>query len=592
MSVIQKIILWFLCLTLIPVLLTGGLIYAGFSRSIKQKALEQLEYIATIQEHRTEDALHQNQERLEGLTSRYILPVTLDRYNSLHKPEDRDLLNRSLDGVQSQIASFRYISLLNPKGSVVASTLPSDIGSSYANRDYFIEGSQRSNVTSFFFTDNQGALRVHLVGPLLLQNKLVGVVVIDSDAQNVLANINDYTGLGQTGETALAKQDSNGDAIFLAPLRFDANAALQRRISHTNTKEPIVQAVNGHELTITDAIDYRGHAVLAVTRHIKDVNWGLSAKIDQAEAYKPVAQLRDTLLMLIFIILVLGVFVALFAARLITEPILILSNAANEMSKGNLKQRVNFESEDEIGTLGKAFNTMADNLDKLDQMKAEFISLTSHQLRTPATAVKGFINMLLEGYSKPVTAKQRELLTAANEENERQLHLINDILEISRADSEKMTLSKSEVDLNNIIKNVFDQQLPIFESHHQKLIFKPEKPTIINADAEKIRMVVENLISNAGKYSPDHTEVKASISQDEKTTRLEIKDQGYGIAVEDTDKLFKKFSRLSNPNSVKAQGSGLGLYLVKKIVELHGGNIEVESNGSSGTTFIVQLPNK
>jgi hypothetical protein len=237
MSLIQKIILWFLCLTLIPVLVVGGLIYAGFSKSINKKVVEQLEYVATIQEHRTEDAIQQNQERLEGLTSRYLFPITLDRYNHLHQPEDRNLLNASINNVKNQITSFKYISILNPSGTVVASTLPSEINHSYSETDYFSVGVQHNDVTSYFFTDNQGALRIHLVGPLKLQNKLVGVVVIDSDVENVLANINDYTGLGQTGETALAKQDSSGDAIFLAPLRFDTKAALRRRISRSNTAE-------------------------------------------------------------------------------------------------------------------------------------------------------------------------------------------------------------------------------------------------------------------------------------------------------------------------------------------------------------------
>jgi signal transduction histidine kinase len=226
-------------------------------------------------------------------------------------------------------------------------------------------------------------------------------------------------------------------------------------------------------------------------------------------------------------------------------------------------------------------------------MKTEFILLTSHQLRTPASAVKGFLSLLLDGYAKPLTSKQKELLESAYEENEQQLRLINQILSISQAESQQMQLSKIEVDLVKLAQKTVGQLQAIALEHKQKItVHASEKSIVTLLDSEKIHMVIENLVSNALKYSPDGAEIVVSVERGVDAVVLRVKDKGYGIDPQDIYLLFKKFSRLPNPKSVKAQGSGLGLYLVEKLVELHGGTIEVQSKQGVGTTFTVRLPHK
>lgn len=592
MTIVQKIILWFLALSLVPILVVGGIVYADFSEVTERDLTEHLSATADTQQHRIEDVIGQNGDRLKALTSNQLLGTTIDRYNNSSNANDRNLITAYLNGVKTQFPSFKDITVLNQSGNVVASTNTSEIGMNHASENYFKYGLMQSDVTSYFFKDSPTKLMLDLSGPMKLGQKTVGVVVVSSDTQNITSITNDYSGLGLSGETILVRQTS-ADTVYLTPLRFNSAAVLQSADGAAGKQNLVDQAFIGGTSVITNGWDYRNQPVVATARQIKGVqDWRLIVKIDQTEAYGAIYEVRDTTLLLVFITLVLAVFAALFATRFITEPILALSEAASEMSKGKLEHRVVINSEDEIGALGSAFNIMADSLDKLDQMKTEFISLTSHQLRTPATAVKGFIDMLLSGYAKEVNPQQRKLLLSANDENERQLHLINDILAIARADDSKIQISKIETNITNVIQSVIRQQMPILETHDQKLIFDSSQPIKIHADAEKIRIVLENLISNASKYSPDHTEIKVFVTQGEKNTKLEVADQGFGISPNDMKKLFQKFSRLPNPNMVKAQGSGLGLYLVKKIIELHDGSIDVESDGSTGTKFIVQLPNK
>ncbi len=598
MSIVQKIIAWFLGLTLVPTLLVGGILYLGFRHYVIDQSVGKLEYQASVQQRRIEDIVSQNKLQLEGFTSRVLLPTTLDRYNRARQPEDLALLASTISTSKTQTPKYKEISILSLEGKVVTSTQQSAMGQDYSKKDYFKEARTRNNSTDYLFTDDMGQLHINLVGPIMYHNNSVGIIVIDASADDLQFVATDYSGLGDTGETVLARREANGDAQYIAPLRLDKTAALRLTVDRHETRRPIIQAINGHTGTLSNAVNYQGESVIAVTRPIKGTSWGMAVQTARTEMYQPLYNLRDTFLLLTFVILVFSVFVALYAARLITDPLITMSIAADALSKGDLSQRVHQvradNGDNEFGILAHTFNIMAGNLEILDKTKTEFILLTSHQLRTPASAVKGFLSLLLDGYAKPsLTGKQKDLLVSAYEENEQQLRLINQILSISQAESQQMKVSKTEVDLAKVVKKTASQLQAIAQEHKQKItVGVPEKPVVAWVDSEKIHMVIENLISNAIKYSPDETEIAVSVEGEANAVVLRVKDQGYGIDQKDLYQLFKKFSRLPNPKSVKAQGSGLGLYLVKKLVELHGGTIEVQSTPSLGTTFTVRLPNK
>ncbi len=596
MSVVQKIIVWFLGLALVPTLLVGGVLYLGFSHYLVGQSIDSLEYQADVQQQRVQDAVSQNAATLEGFTNRVLLPTTLDRYNHTRKAEDLALLASTITTSKTQTPKFKDISILSLDGKVVTSTRQSEVGQDYSGKSYFEQGKTKNNYTDYLFIDSDGGLHINLVGPIMYKSHPIGIIVIDAHIENLQSIVTNYAGLGDTGETTLAMREDSGSALYLAPLRFDDQAMLRREVGGNKGDQPIIQAVNGRSGTITEAVNYQGRPVVAVTRPIKGTHWGLTVEIELTELRQPLYNLRDILLLLTFLILVFSVFIALFAARLITDPIITMSIAADALSKGDLSQRVHQvraeNGSNEIGILAHTFNVMASNLEKLDKMKTEFILLTSHQLRTPASAVKGFLSLLQESGAK-LNAQQKELLDSAYKENEQQLRLVNQILSISQAESNHMKLSKSETDLVKLTKDIISQLQPIAKKHRQKVAINDSTKSVVAlVDPERMHMVVENLISNAIKYSPDGTEIIISIESEENAVVIKVQDQGYGIDQHGMDQLFKKFSRLPNPKSVKAQGSGLGLYLVKRLVELHDGTIEVQSAPGQGTTFIVRLPNK
>lgn len=227
----------------------------------------------------------------------------------------------------------------------------------------------------------------------------------------------------------------------------------------------------------------------------------------------------------------------------------------------------------------------------LNKAKDEFISLSSHQLRTPSTGVKQYLAMVLEGYAGQITEEQRTFLKQAYDSNERQLVIINDLLRVAQVDAGKVTLRRTEVDIIPLLRDVIDEQSSKFSARNQTLLFQPKNPRLkAKIDTANIRMVLENIIDNASKYTPPNKTIEISAKKLKDECIITIKDEGVGIEKNDISRIFSKFSRIENPLSAIVGGSGLGLYWVKKIIDLHEGSIDVNSEIGKGTTFTIRLP--
>lgn len=228
---------------------------------------------------------------------------------------------------------------------------------------------------------------------------------------------------------------------------------------------------------------------------------------------------------------------------------------------------------------------------ELNAAKDEFISIASHQLRTPATGVKQYVGMALDGYGGNLNAKVRAFLEKANESNNRQLSVINDLLQVAQVDAGKVRLQKEPIDASELIQGVIQEQSDKFAKRNQTVHFKkPRAKIFVAADGIKLRMVIENIIDNASKYTPRDKSITIRLSHNKNEANIAIKDEGVGIAQMDKEKVFQKFVRLENPMSTEVGGTGLGLYWVRKIIDLHGGSVEIMSKRDKGTTFTISLP--
>ncbi len=247
----------------------------------------------------------------------------------------------------------------------------------------------------------------------------------------------------------------------------------------------------------------------------------------------------------------------------------------------------------ELEELNAALTEQRQQLVALNEAKDEFISLASHQLRTPATGVKQYVGMTLEGYVGDITKEQKSMLEFAYESNERQLKIIDDLLRVAHVDAGKVNPVMATCDLGKLVHNVMLEQISRFKDRKQKLVYKkPSKAVSAYVDKNLIRMVMENIIDNASKYTPEGRSVTVDLKKKDGLAIIRVKDQGIGIAKGDQKKLFQKFSRIDNPLSALVGGTGLGLYWAKKIIDLHSGTISLSSKLGTGSTFTIKIPVK
>jgi len=334
---------------------------------------------------------------------------------------------------------------------------------------------------------------------------------------------------------------------------------------------------------------------------------GLIKKIElfQKIGYKST---KVSLVIILFAVL-FGVIFAYFFTHSVCSPIKILKDATDRIADGDLDYRIEVTSNDEIGTLGTAFNQMCNKLKEMDQMKSEFVSNISHNLKTPLTAIREANDLLLEKIAGPISEPQIKLLTIIKEEAHQLTMMINDLLDISRVEAGLMRYNFQSSDIYDVIRKSTDEIR--FLAENKNILIQCENgdsiPKIL-LDRDKIAQVMDNLLNNAIKFTlPGGTiTIKANVVESHDVTqffreqnrlnnvhsfvKVSISDTGIGIPAECHKKIFDKFQQVDNKGKGGIKGTGLGLSIAKHIVLDHGGDIGVESNVGKGSTFLFTLP--
>ncbi|MFS8130465.1 MAG: ATP-binding protein [Candidatus Dojkabacteria bacterium] len=226
----------------------------------------------------------------------------------------------------------------------------------------------------------------------------------------------------------------------------------------------------------------------------------------------------------------------------------------------------------------------------IDKAKTEFVSLASHQLRTPLSAINWYTQMLTDGDAGKVTKQQKEFLDEIANGSRRMVDLVNSLLNVSRIDVGTFAIEPKPTDIVDVSKSLVKEMAVTVKAKELNIIEKYDKIPVTPLDPNLIRIVIQNILSNAIKYSDPKKEIDISISKDDKNINLEIADQGYGIPKAQQGKIFEKLFRADNVRQKDVEGTGLGLYIVKSIVETSGGQIRFVSEENKGTTFYVSIP--
>lgn len=307
---------------------------------------------------------------------------------------------------------------------------------------------------------------------------------------------------------------------------------------------------------------------------------------------------------------------SLWLARSLVEPIRTLQRGAQRIGAGELDLRISVQTGDELESLADQFNEMAQRLreshadlerkvadrtreiedksrqlEMADKHKSEFLASMSHELRTPLNAIIGFSDVLLEQMFGELNPKQLEYLRDIHASGQHLLSLINDILDLAKVEAGRMELNLGIFDVRAAIDNALT--LVRERALRQGITLTSEvDPQLceLRADERKLKQILLNLLSNAVKFTPQGGAIKVMARQRDDSIEIAVADTGVGIARVDQDSVFEEFKQIGGDYARKSEGTGLGLALTRKLVELHGGSIGLESEPGSGSTFTIVLP--
>ena len=373
---------------------------------------------------------------------------------------------------------------------------------------------------------------------------------------------------------------------------------------------------------VTVGHDQDGTKVLTAYQTVKSLGWRVFVEEPLSEAFAPLwsAIWRTTLLLLAFLLLAIATSVLL--ARRLVRPIESIQGAAAKIGSGSLDERIEIDSNDELGALADEFNRMAERLQasyvglelkveertrelatalsELDEKsreletasthKSEFLASMSHELRTPLNAIIGFSEVLRERMFGDLNAKQEEYLDDIIASAYHLLSLINDVLDLSKVEAGQIALEIESFSLRSALESgvVMVRERANDGGVRVELSADPEIDPV-EGDERRIRQVVFNLLANAVKFTPEGGAVDVSAARLNGEVRVSVSDTGPGVAPEDRVRIFEEFQQTDAGVALR-EGTGLGLALSKRLVELHGGRIWVDSEVGAGSTFVFTLP--
>jgi signal transduction histidine kinase len=291
-------------------------------------------------------------------------------------------------------------------------------------------------------------------------------------------------------------------------------------------------------------------------------------------------------------LLVLGI--SILTWRTIANPIRDLEDGMAAVAGGNFSYRIRVSPrrDDEFGRLAVSFRSMADQLLQLDRLKAEFVSIASHELKTPINVVLGYLQLLQEGVYGPVTPRQREILATLETQSRSLARLVHQLLDMSRFEAGGGKLEIRSVHLPQFLEDL-EQSFRVL-AIQRGIAFEIERagaiPNEVFWDPDRVNEVLGNLLSNAFKFTERGGAVTLRIEGMEDIVTLEVRDTGAGIPPEQLPHVFEKFYQASNQEAAAQIGTGLGLAIAKQIVVAHGGEVAVDSTVGVGTTFYITMP--
>lgn len=414
---------------------------------------------------------------------------------------------------------------------------------------------------------------------------------IASMLEDVPANYSFFVGTVMDGAIETVKETIDCDVLIINRSGTLVQSTLPSGASVSLPKEA-VETVLGGEVYNRQKVFIReqgnAYTVGVPIRSERQIVGGVFVTARQVRIGSEFGGILPSFLMWGILVLILAVVILYFVTKQITRPLYEMAIAARSYSKGDFSRRISVAPEGELGTLAATFNQMAENLDRLEATRREFIADVSHELRTPMTTIGGFIDGMIDG-TIPPEAQQKYLLLVS-EEVKRLSRMVNNLLDVAKIQSGEVTYQMEPFDLTELAYRVMlTLEDRIAERAIQLTHELPEESVYVLGDHDAIHRVVYNLVDNAVKFTPDQGEIHLGIFRRDGKVYFGVRNSGAGIPEQEVGKIFERFYKTDKSRGENRKGVGLGLYMVKNIIEAHGEDLYVSSKEGAFAEFSFSL---
>ena len=643
----RQVLALFLLIALTGVAGVSLIAWQAERQAIVEQVDEKLSAVANLKRERLQSWLgdrfvdlqmiainHKNQEQFAALLDGSLPQTSKDEFSAS--------LRNNLVAMQQVRGEYVEISMTDTDGIVVVGTNTERQGKSALSADAKSRVVLSDGISSFDILLHPESRRPVMVFGHVMRTpheeiqqeagKIIGEVITVVDLENTVYRfLGPIPELGETAEALLVRIDEE-NILFLSQLLFQENAPLQLTVGANSA---IADVARGAEMGSTDTfrfIDYSGQAVIATYRPIEPVGWGLVVKQAETEAFAPIDELARRFVLLAALVLLMIAVLALFLARILIRPIGALVQATQSLAAGgDLDISLQIKRQDELGAISTSFQQMAtalaqcrqetqylsdalqrqtaelestySELRQADQLKDSFVRNITHELRTPVTALTGFTELLMDE-AQNFSPIQREMLDTVAYQSQQIARLVSDVVslyDISHGSEDRRPVSLAEI----VRASVGDYQQQRLVHRSSSAVPPQFELQCTDGDVDvlvhpgQISRVIDNLLDNAVKFSPNGGPIHVQVRRVQKWDGgvqiadwqvVSVTDTGVGIAEANLTRIWDRFYQVDNATTRRFGGIGLGLALVKEMVEAHGGQVWAQSLLGEGTTISFSLP--
>ena len=578
----RKLLLGFLFTGLVPLIVLGILITGIVRSHLISEAGESFRAIAMFNVEKAESYI-------SSLKSKSAEFSNDDFIRGKIREGKAGELSRYLRDKIAQDESILGSFIINPNGTIIAATDEEEIGKDESSDDYFVKGKKGAYITNLIGHEHfRSAGQIVVSAPIAEGGRILGVAV------------NSFSTL-ELGEQLSGKLPKNAEIYFVdrKKVMFTHPYPSVHMPGMVVDTLPVKNCLERNEDASGIWKNYEGKDVIGSSKCFPDAGWSLLIEAKTEDAFSVLNKIYFYFIVSGGILLVFVIITGLILTRRISRPITEMHHATEEIGKRNFSVKVDIKTGDELEQLGETINETAKVLERFDEehrqlesAKTRFLSITSHELRSPMTPMKAQLQMLEQGYFGGMPEKQKEALGIVIKNADRLDSIIADFLEVSRIEAARLKFSFRKANLADTVKDIAGLMKGFMPEKEIGIVTNIAKLPAIECDPDRVSQVLRNLINNAIKFSPPGKTVDVSAKVSGNYLLFTVRDHGIGISEENLRRIFEPFFQAEQTIYRKAGGTGLGLAICRGIVEAQSGRIWAESRLGKGTSFQFTVPLK